>query len=48
MGAYMMMAESAPWFEDIKVVHLDRPFIYMIIDLENHQPIFMGTCMEIE
>ena len=26
-----------------KTVRLDRPFIYMIIDCENNQPLFMGT-----
>ncbi len=35
--------ESASLYEETKVVTLDRPFIYMIIDCENNQPIFMGT-----
>ena len=28
-------------------VYLDRPFAYMIVDMETHFPIFMGTCMEV-
>ena len=30
---------------DPKVVTLDRPFVYMIIDTENNIPIFIGTMM---
>lgn len=43
-----MEDECAPWFEEMKTVHLDRPFIYMLIDCENNQPFFMGTCMSVE
>lgn len=35
--------ECAPVYEDSREVKLDRPFIYMIIDCENNQPIFMGA-----
>ena len=28
--------------EEVKEVRLDRPFLYMIIDCEYHQPIFIG------
>ena len=28
-------------------VYLDRPFVYMIVDMELNYPIFMGTCMEV-
>ena len=28
-------------------VYLDRPFVYMIVDMETYFPIFMGTCMEV-
>ncbi len=31
-----------------KVVRLDRPFLYMIYDMENDLPVFMGTVMKIE
>ena len=43
-----MMDECAAIFEDMKTVHLDRPFIYMLIDCTNNQPFFMGTVMEVE
>ena len=42
-----MMDEYAAIFEDMKTVHLDRPFIYMLIDCANNQPFFMGTVMEL-
>ena len=35
--------ESAMESPEAKTVHLNRPFIYMIIDCETNQPIFMGT-----
>ncbi len=34
--------------EEVKNVHLDRPFIYMLIDCENNIPFFIGTLMDIE
>lgn len=36
-----MAGESAPM--DIKIVNLDRPFLYAIIDTENGLPVFIGT-----
>lgn len=39
-GASAVLDEPEP-----KYVILDRPFIYMILDLENHVPLFMGTYM---
>ena len=33
--------------EKPKEVYLDRPFVYMLIDCENHIPIFMGTMMDL-
>lgn len=30
-----------------KTVHLDRPFVYMLIDCENQIPFFIGTMMEL-
>lgn len=42
--AVEVKAESAPMEpEEVKEVRLDRPFLYMIIDCENNQPIFLGT-----
>jgi serpin B len=38
-----MLDECAPYEpEKPKEVHLDRPFVYMIIDCENAVPLFMG------
>ena len=34
--------------EDPKEVHLDRPFIYMIIDCENNIPLFMGIMNDVK
>lgn len=31
-----------------KVVNLNRPFVYMIIECENNEPLFMGTMMSVE
>ena len=42
-----MMDECAPFYEESKTVYLDRPFVYMLIDCENNQPFFMGTCMSV-
>jgi len=28
---------------DYKEVHLDRPFVYAIVDNENNLPVFIGT-----
>ena len=36
-----MADEAAPM--DIKIVYLDRPFLYMLIDCEENMPIFIGT-----
>lgn len=38
---------SAAPSEETKTVHLDRPFVYLILDCETNLPIFMGTVMEI-
>ena len=32
---------------DVKTVHLDRPFVYLILDGESRLPVFMGTCMDV-
>ena len=34
--------------EEYKVVRLDRPFVYMLIDCENNLPFFIGTMMDVE
>lgn len=33
---------------EIKQVHLDRPFVYMLIDCETNIPFFIGTVMDID
>jgi len=42
-----IMCESAMESPEVKTVRLDRPFIYMIIDCENNQPVFMGTLNQV-
>ena len=34
--------------EDLKVVRLDRPFVYMIVENQTNIPVFMGVTMTIE
>lgn len=41
-----MAGTSAPI--EIKVVNLDRPFLYMIVDNETNLPIFVGTLTSVE
>lgn len=43
-----MRDECVAIYDDSKEVILDRPFIYMIIDCETNQPIFMGTVNHVE
>ena len=33
--------------QETKQVHLDRPFVYMLVDCENNIPFFIGTMMDI-
>lgn len=40
--------ESAMEMPEVKTVRLDRPFIYMIIDCETNQPVFMGTMQQVK
>ena len=44
--AVEMNPTSAPPPEEYKVVYLDRPFVYMIVDCETNIPIFIGTVMD--
>ena len=39
--------QEAP-VEEFYTVHLDRPFVYMLIDCETNQPFFIGTLMDVE
>lgn len=43
-----MECESVPMIDKFQTVSLDRPFLYMIIDCENNQPIFMGAVNSIQ
>jgi len=47
-AATMVVAtpESAP-IEEPKVVHLDRPFVFAIIDNSTNLPIFIGTLLTV-
>ena len=43
-GAVTVVAmEGGAALEDEKVVHLDRPFVYMLIDCKENLPVFIGT-----
>lgn len=40
--------ECAPVYDEVFEVRLDRPFLYMIIDLENNMPVFIGAVNSVE
>ena len=43
------MVESMSLYEpELKTVHLDRPFVYAIIDTETQIPIFLGVTESVE
>ncbi len=42
--AVVMDTESAP--DEIKVINLNRPFVYMLVDTSENVPFFMGTMMD--
>lgn len=42
-AASVEMSEKTAMPHDLKTVILNRPFVYMIIDLENNVPIFLGA-----
>ncbi len=46
--AVMMDKATAPKPEEPKVVTLDRPFVYFILDTQTNLPIFIGTLTSIE
>lgn len=48
-GAATVVAaeEGAEPPSQVKIIHLDRPFLYLIVDREAGLPIFMGTVMDI-
>lgn len=42
------MANKTMALEKPKVVLLNRPFVYLIVECDNYEPLFMGTIMTIE
>ena len=47
--AVEMVAESAAGpIAEPKTVYLDRPFVYMLVDMESGAPLLMGTLTQIE
>ncbi len=40
--------EAGYMTKEIQEVYLDRPFIYLLIDCQTQQPLFIGTVMELE
>lgn len=44
--AVEMLPESAPI--EIYEVYLNRPFVYLLIDCQTNQPVFLGTMMDME
>lgn len=47
-AAIMTDCSSAPIYENVFYVTLDRPFMYMIVDTENNLPIFMGVLTNVD
>lgn len=45
--AVEMDTQAAP-VEEYYTVHLNRPFLYLLIDCETNQPFFIGTMMDVE
>lgn len=43
----MAKATSVRPMEEIKIVRLDRPFVYLLIDVEHKLPVFIGKAMDI-
>jgi serpin B len=42
------MVKQTALIENYKTVYLDRPFLYMIVDCSQWQPVFMGTLMGVD
>ncbi|MBE6618455.1 MAG: serine protease [Ruminococcaceae bacterium] len=42
-----MVESCMPMPQERKVVILDRPFVYMLVDCENNLPFFIGTMMDV-
>ena len=46
--AVIMKDNAAFFYEDIKEVILNRPFVYAIVDIQTNIPIFIGTLLTLE
>ena len=46
--AVIMKDNAMPFYEDMKEVILNRPFVYAIVDTETNIPIFIGTQLTLE
>ncbi|MBR0485556.1 MAG: hypothetical protein IJJ69_12425 [Oscillospiraceae bacterium] len=44
----VMMEAGEALIEDYRTVTLDRPFVYMIVDMDTHLPVFMGAVKSID
>lgn len=44
----VMAAPGSDANPEYRAVHLDRPFVYMIVDNVTNIPIFIGTVMDME
>lgn len=42
------MQNKALSLQPVKVVNLNRPFVYLIVECDNFEPMFMGTVMNVE
>ena len=42
------MQNKALSLQPVKVVNLNRPFVYLIVECDNFEPLFMGTIMNVE
>ena len=46
-AATAVAMDAGAAMEEPHIVHLDRPFVYMLIDCETNQPVFIGTMMDV-
>lgn len=40
--------ESAPMMDKFRELTLDRPFVYLLVDLEHQMPLFLGTTLSVK
>ncbi|MBE6648521.1 MAG: serine protease [Ruminococcaceae bacterium] len=44
----VIMSDGGMFPSEITEIHLNRPFVYMLVDTENNIPLFMGTLMSVK